>query len=393
MEKNIILPNYEHSVLNTITSILKYYKVETNHSSLNSLDIKLNKEYKNVVLIILDGMGEHILENISHNGYFSRRKIDCVTSVYPSGTTAALTTYYAGNPPYETGWIGWSQYFKEYGRTLDMFSHKESYKGETIEDAKIDVFDTVVKYIPIFERIEEASPDVQAYEITPTYSDKRSKRTIRADNLEEIVLNLEILCNLPQKKFIMAYCDNPDSLLHTYGTSSEEAKEFIINAEERIEKMCKKFDEDTIVIISADHGHKDIEKVHTLLDYPEIQECLIMPPSLESRVVAFWVKENMKKEFEKRFNKIFGEEFLLLTTQEFLDKNFLGFGEKHPKIDDFIGNYIALSTSNSIIRLETFLAEGKKVKKSTHCGLSKEEMEVPVIVIEPKMLTKSKNIV
>ena len=34
----------------------------------------------------------------------------------------------------------------------------------------------------------------------------------------------------------------------------------------------------------------------------------------------------------------------------------------------------------SMIRIETYLAEGKPLKKSTHCGLSKEEMEVPVIV-------------
>ena len=47
----------------------------------------------------------------------------------------------------------------------------------------------------------------------------------------------------------------------------------------------------------------------------------------------------------------------------------------------FIGNYIALSTAGSMIRLETFLADGKPVKKSTHCGLTKEEMEVPLIVI------------
>ena len=141
----------------------------------------------------------------------------------------------------------------------------------------------------------------------------------------------------------------------------------LLEAEEKIRKFSKELDDDSILIISADHGHKEIEKVYTLLDYPEIQECLILPPSLESRVVAFWVKEDMKNEFEQRFNKVFGEEFLLLTSKEFLDKHFLGFGKKHSKIDDFIGNYIALSTSSSIIRLETFLAEGKPIKKSTHC--------------------------
>ena len=60
MRKEIILPNYQHCILNTITSILKYYHVETKHASLESLDKKLEKRYKNVVFIVLDGMGVHI---------------------------------------------------------------------------------------------------------------------------------------------------------------------------------------------------------------------------------------------------------------------------------------------------------------------------------------------
>ena len=127
MENEIIMPNYEHCILNTITSILKYYNVATPHPSLKILDEKLTKKYKNIILLILDGMGSRLLENISPKGYFKQNQIDYITSVYPSTTTAALTTYYSGKPPYETGWIAWSQYFKEYGRTIDMFSHKESY--------------------------------------------------------------------------------------------------------------------------------------------------------------------------------------------------------------------------------------------------------------------------
>ena len=141
--ENIVLPDYNHCILNLITSILKYYNVETNHTSLKNLDEKLKNKYKNVVFIILDGMGEHILNNLSPEGYFCSKKVDCITSVYPSTTTAALTTYYAGKPPYETGWIAWSQYFKEYGRALDMLSHKESYKGELIKGAKINVFEDI----------------------------------------------------------------------------------------------------------------------------------------------------------------------------------------------------------------------------------------------------------
>ena len=378
------MPNYEHCILGTISSILKYYNVETKHKSSEKLDAILNeKKYKNVIFLILDGLGEHILNPISPNGYLKQHQIDLVTSVYPSTTTAALTTYYSGMPPYETGWIAWSQYFKEYGRALDMFSHNESYMREPLKKPLMDVFKTTMKYESVFEKIEKASPDVKAYEIEPEYAERRALRSIDADTLDELIMNINDLCQAPNRKFILAYCDNPDSTLHKYGTTSEEAKNFILYAENKIQEMCNNFDEDTLLIISADHGHKDIEKAYTLLDYPEIQECLIMPAYLESRVLTFWVKENMREAFVERFNSVFENEFWLMTREEFLDKyHFLGYGEKHPKIDDFIGNYMALSTAGSMIRLETFLAEGKPVKKSTHCGLTKDEMEVPVFVIK-----------
>ena len=381
--REIKLPDYNHSILNTITSILKHYNVETNHSSLETLDNRLNsKSYKNIVFIILDGMGEHILKNISPNGFFVQNEAECVTSVYPSTTTAALTTYYSGKPPYETGWIAWSQYFKEYGRAVDMLSHKESYNGDSLKDAQIDVFKTLVNYETVFNQIEKASPDVKAYEIMPSYSDRKTSRTLKADNMDELVENIKLLCENPNQKFIMAYCDNPDGILHKYGTDSNEAKDFVLSAENLIQNMCNTLGDDTIVIVSADHGHLNIENPHSILDYPEILECLYMPVSLESRAVTFWVKDDMKKVFEERFNSLLKDEFMLLTKDEFINqKHLLGYGKKHPKVDEFIGDYVALSISNSIINIETYLTEGKKIKMSTHCGLTKEEMEVPVIVI------------
>jgi len=60
----------------------------------------------------------------------------------------------------------------------------------------------------------------------------------------------------------------------------------------------------------------------------------------------------------------------------------LGYGNQHPKIDDFIGDYIAISISDSIIKLGTKLSKEKKDKLSTHCGFTKEEMEVPLIIIK-----------
>lgn len=380
---NIVLPNYDNCILNTISSILKNYNVETKHKGLEILDKILEKDYKNVVFMILDGMGEHILNSISPNGYFKANQKVTITSVYPSTTTAAMTTYYSGKPPIETGWIAMSQYFKEYGRAMEMMREIDSYTKEEYSNAPINVFDDVVGYKPIYQQIEEASPNVKAYEVSPGYCKVRSKRSLNADTIELICNSIEAICTNKDKNFILSYIENPDVLLHKYGCQSQEVKNYVLEAEEKIKNMCKNLKgTNTLVVVSADHGHKDINKVYTVSEMDDIQECLYLPPSLESRCVSFWVKENKKETFEKLFKQYFEGEFLLYTKEQFLNEHFLGYGDKHPKIDDFIGNYIALSISDSIIKLGTKLTKPKADKKSTHCGLTPEEMEVPLIVIE-----------
>lgn len=101
-ENEVVFPDYTNSILNLIGSILKYYNVDTKFDGINELNKELEKKYKNVVLIILDGLGNKILSNISPNGFFIKNYKKKITSVYPSTTAAAMTTYYSGKPPIET---------------------------------------------------------------------------------------------------------------------------------------------------------------------------------------------------------------------------------------------------------------------------------------------------
>ena len=279
------------------------------------------------------------------------------------------------------GWIGWSQYFKEYGRSIDVLPNRDSYTGETYKDAKINIHD-LINYVSIYEQIENTSTDVKAYEIKPSYCVSKSKRNMNANTIEILCDSIEAICKNPDKNFILAYNDNPDGLLHQFGCQSEKVKEFVLNAEMKIEDLYHKLlDTNTLLLISADHGHKDIEKTYDILQMEDIQDCLILPPSIESRCTAFWIKEEKKNEFEKVFSERFGEDFILYTKEEFLGKHMLGFGNKHKKIDDFIGNYISLSIRGASFKLGTYISKEKPEKKSTHCGLSRDEMEVPLIII------------
>ena len=238
MNKSILMPNYNQCILNLITSILKNYEVETKYNTLEKIDKLLEKKYRNVVLVILDGMGENILKNISPNGIFSKNKIDEITSVYPSTTTAAMTTYYSGKPPIETGWIAWSQYFKEYGRNIDVLPERDSYTGEKLKVKNQKILD-IIGYKTVYEQIKEQNSNIETYEIMPSYCEKKTKLTMTANTVEEMCESIVTLCKNTQNKFVIAYNDNPDGIIHKNGCYSEETKKFVLEAEQELKKCYK----------------------------------------------------------------------------------------------------------------------------------------------------------
>ena len=106
-------PDYTRCPINIVSSIRKYYKTASAYPSLPKLDAELGKNYKNVVLMVLDCLGTTMLErNLSASIFLRKRCVDSLTSVFPSTTAAAMTSYYTGVSPNQHGWLGWSLYFK-----------------------------------------------------------------------------------------------------------------------------------------------------------------------------------------------------------------------------------------------------------------------------------------
>ena len=384
MNDEIIMPNYNNSILNMVNSVLKYYNVKTNHSTLPKLDAILEKKYKNVVIVLLDGMGENVLRKASPNGIFSKNRIDTITSVYPCTTTAALTTYYTGKAPIETGWLAWSQYFKEYGRAVDMFPYVDSYTGEPLSRDKFDAYE-ILKYTTTYEQISKASPNVISYEIKPSHCDMKHNKCIHIKDLEGLCNSIETLCKNDQEKYVFAYYDSPDNINHKYGWNSKNTKQFIMHAESLFKQLENNLKgTDTLLIISADHGHTSINKNYNAMELEDLTDCFIMPPYFEPRFLSFLIKYDKKDYFEKKFREKFEGEFLLYSKEEFMNSNLLGYGNKHKKVDDFIGDYIAIAISEASIKLGTYLSNEKPLKLSDHCGLTKNEMEVPLIIFDLK---------
>ena len=77
---------------------------------------------------------------------------------------------------------------------------------------------------------------------------------------------------------------------------------------------------------------------------PALLEPLVLPPSIEPRAAAFYVKSHRRAAFEAAFQELCGEDFRLFSREEALASGLLGRGTPHPKLDDFLGDYLGVAT-------------------------------------------------
>lgn len=364
-------PDYDRSILSIAASVLKYFGVtDCEHKTLPELDELLYKNYKNIIVMLFDGMGASVLkEHLNEDDFLRQHHITNISSVYPSTTVAAVTAIESGYSPLETGWIGWDLYFDEIGENVAAFKSTLQRNGEPAAE-----YNVPQKYIPhkrIFQRIEEVRGKKTAYYVS-VFSKYRSK------SVPHICKTVYRLSKKRKQKYIYTYWYKPDNTMHEYGVNSTEAKNEVQMINGEIEKLCKKL-KNSLVIITADHGQTDCVNEY-LEDYPVLTDMLKIPPSIEPRALSFFVKNGKTEAFKEEFYKVFGDSFRLMTNEEVFSENLLGYGTAHHKTKDFIGDFLAVATSNVMLNIKRsdFEAIGG------HAGLVEEEMTVPFIAIEVK---------
>jgi hypothetical protein len=149
--------------------------------------------------------------------------------------------------------------------------------------------------------------------------------------------------------------------------------------DKQIERLAAQLS-DTLLIVTADHGLSDI-KMLAIEDYPEIYECLSKPLSREVRSLSFFVKEAYKDDFPRRFQARLGGDFTLMTGEEALDRQIFGEGKLHPRVRDFVGDYVALATGSIGLWYRNDKGQNRTLA-AAHGGLSAEEMVVPLVLVE-----------
>ncbi len=362
-----MIVSYDHSLLSVIASLRRFYGLEASVSSNKTMDLLLReKAPEQVFLVLVDGMGSRLISKYLPEDSFLRRHMAFeISTLMPPTTTAVTTSVLTGKCPNETCWLGWMQYLREADDIIVPFRGVSFYSDTAYSP---DLFSSIFPVTPMSEELREKG--IRALEEFPSFREGGST-------------SFEELCERLKKhakedvSFVYGYYDEYDSLMHRYGPSSPVSIEYLKKVDRDLEELAKELPETTMLIVIADHGQIDIEKVINLKG-SHFEQYLIRPPVLEQRCMGFYVKEECRDDFRRDFLECFEEDFILLTREEVRMTHLFGEKEDHPRFKEMVGDFLAIGKTKTVFTYQDpvipFPLHGQ------HAGAHPDELFVPVII-------------
>jgi hypothetical protein len=377
-----VLPAYGGgSLVNLVASLVEARGGPRRHPPAALLDPRELEAARNVVLVIVDGLGDNYLMRQGNGGELARRRRGAITSVFPSTTASAITTSYTGCTPLEHGITGWFTYFGESGYVAAPLPFRT--RGDMLPlRGKGFSPERAFRARPIFEGMQARAIIVSSAEIIASdynlYHCAAAERRAY-DDLERFVSEVEAAVkSSAERKFVYAYWPAYDATSHRYGSESREAaREF-----ERIdaafgELLARLSGTDTAVVATADHGFIDVPPDASLELPSSLAAMLRFPLCGERRVVYCHVHDSHG--FMQRARDWLGERADVRPSRELVDEGWFGPGEAHPRFAERIGD-VALVMNGRYTVKDWLPGEPRHLHIGNHGGATAGEMMIPLIV-------------
>lgn len=354
-------------------------------------DIKKDKVFekiitldKNTIVILVDGLGFYKVKDLNESSVLKRGLKTSLQTVNPTSTACVLTSLVSASYPSEHGIFGWWQYSKKHDINYYplLFSDK---KGINLKEKNINA-NEIFKIKSIFDKLDINSDIYMNRKlINSDYSkifngeksNKYGTYSIR-DAFNKIVK--KIVENKSKKSFSYLYIDGLDIASHVYGTKSKEVQNIIDEIERGIINI-KKTDENVTMIVIADHGQVDMTSMIYLNQNNDYTKYFYAIPSIDTRMISFFVKEECKEVFENNFSEEFNNDIILLKKEEVEKYKLFGNGNFTQDANNSCGEYIGIVVNNKFMVCDKITLEDKITTKGNHSGLTKEETTIPLIVI------------
>ena len=385
--KSIYLPNYKDgSIVNLMSSIAQSFGGKTLYRPLKLLTPKELKNSKNVVLIVIDGLGFEYFRK--KESFLKNYLVGPITSVFLPTTVSAITTFLTGVAPQQHAFTGWFMHLKEAGivtKVLPGFSPRIG--GSPLSEAGFKM-EEILNQPSFFDKIRAKSFNIVSNDIVASDFQRATSKKARIlgyKNLNQFFGQIKRAINSSgQRKYIYAYWWKLDLLNHVHGVDSKKSNKHFEEIDKKLSRFIKSFN-DTTFIVTADHGFMNTSKKDEieLEDHPKLKECLTLPLCGEKRVAYCYVHPSKAGEFEKYVKTKLKKYCHLFKSQDLIDRNYFGLFEPNPKLFDRVGDYILILKKNYI--LKDSIEKNKKKGRphiGHHAGVSKDEMLAPLIFIK-----------
>jgi len=378
------LPNYaDGSIVNLISSIEASYGLEPMYGNLRSLGPDSLSEYDNMVLMVIDGLGRIYLDKNHPNSFIGKYSRSSMTSVFPTTTSAGITSFSTGVAPQQHAVTGWFMYLKETGMVTKILPFMPRIGGMMLSDIGVD-HSMLIGPKPIFDRLPVRShcilkEDISGAAYTRYISGNSTKMPY--EDLDGFFENIIKACKSPGGgEYIYAYWSHFDTICHMHGVESGEAHSHFGEIDNGVKRLCEELEgTNTCVVLTADHGQINVEdgSVIDVADHPLLYDCLALPFSGESRAAYCYVRPSKVQAFERYVEDELSEFCDLLVSSDMVDMGFFGLFEADKRLYERIGDYTLLMKDNYVIK-DDLLGEERFVMKGYHGGLSEEELHVPL---------------
>jgi hypothetical protein len=374
-------PDYSGAgLVNLMASLVAGRGGAPRHPLLAALPLETISSATNVLLLIIDGLGDGYLQSRGAGGELARRRRGAITSVFPPTTAAAITTSYTGCTPLEHGLTGWYTYIGAAGCVAaalpfrsrgDNVSLRE--RGVTAEQAypRPSLFPSLAtrSIVVTYRQIIDSDYNVRHCAGAERYA---------YDTLEGLVAEIEkAVKSGPEKKFIYAYWPWYDTTAHQHGSQSARAGEELEKIDAAFGRVLARLSgSDTLVVATADHGFIDSAPEESL-ELPSFLASQLRLPLCGERRVAY-CHVHSERAFLHEAKDWLGERADVRPSRELLDEGWFGPGTAHPSFAERIGDVALVMRGNYTIKDWT-PGEARYLHIGNHGGTSAHEMMIPLI--------------
>ncbi len=357
------------------------------YPQLEALPAQALRRARNIVLLVIDGLGYDYLSGAGAGGALHRHLKARMSSVFPSTTATAVSSFLTGVGPQQHALTGWHAWLRELGCLAVTLRFRPRHGGEALSRAGIDPR-SVYTAEPMFDRLAANSHVVSPASIIDSdYNVAHCGRALRRpykDLPGMFSATAEIVRGGGERKFIHAYTYDFDETAHRFGSSSPELQAKFRQIDAAFARFLEEIaGSDTLVLAVADHGFVDSPAAACieLADHAELAGTLTMPLCGERRVAYCYVQSGREAAFEHYAQTRLDHCTDLYRSADLIARGWFGLGPANPRLAERVGDYTLVMKADYTIK-DWILGESRHLTVGVHGGVSAAEMYVPLVAAE-----------